>query len=215
MDTNKTPLEEQIIQKWLGTLHRNDQEKANKIYRKQIGTKWGLLYDKSVKTIQHIDYTNKTLKPEQKYKFCHRVEHIMLDDIYVDLLFTFAPNFNNDPNRPTMYFTCEPPNNNNLYYKRQALKTSIMTCLLNAKPGHILIPYLGGGVNQCFLVPDEFLKLFLQLTKNKNKLTNYELEEYSILDIIARYNYYKLIEDICNEFAEIYPPKYLDIYVML
>ena len=150
---------------------------------------------------------------------------INLNNTYVDLLFTFAPNFNNGivgdvVKYPTLYYTCEPPENNNLKYKIKALKTSIIKCLLIADSGYILIPYLGGGVNKCFLISDEYLNKFIYI-KNKidnygfNSLTDIEKKSYNDLTKIAKNNYYKLIKEICNEIAYSHPNKFMSIYVML
>lgn len=225
MNINKKPLEEQIIRACFGELYKNDKENANKIFRENIGNKWGLLYKKSVRTKQKINYTSKYLLAETKYNLAYKVMDIKLYNTHVDLLFTFAPNFNNGIvdgiiKYPTLYYTCEPPENNNLKYKIKALKTSIIKCLLIADSGYILIPYLGGGVNKCFLISDKYLKNFIYL---KNKIDNYnfnyltDIEKKSYIDLtkIAKNNYYNLIKEICYEIAYSYPNKFMSIYVML
>lgn len=224
MDNEKKfPLEEQIIRKWLKPTWLLNIHTANQVYKTTIAYKWGLLYDKSGKTIQNIDYTSTKMSAEEKYAFCHVVNNINLDNTRVDLLFTFAPNFYNgginekgNPIRPTMYYTCEPPSNNTLEYKKLALKTSIMKCLEMARPGYVLIPYLGGGVNKCFLVPDKFHEQFLDLKSNYLELSEEKKAMYSLLDKYARNEYYELIEEICYEVAASnMKNKFLSIYVML
>lgn len=177
------PVEELIISKWLDEL-----DCKNIIYLHTIGLRWGLykyIINGSTKTLatdtlQNIDYTKKNNNP-YKYNLCFSVRNIITDNSFVDLLFTFAPNYNSS--RPTLKATCDP--NTDIEYKKLALKNCIYACLKKAKPGYIILPHLGSGVNKCYLDND----------KDLNKI-----------------EYMKIVVDVCN--FEEFKDKFMKIYVM-
>jgi hypothetical protein len=149
-DINKkhSPLEEQIMEKWLREVDDNDI-----IYRDSIGKKWGLYNNSTYDTIQGINYTIENKDATKKYGKCFNVDNISLninDSTInnINLLFTFAPNYNKT--FPSGEKTKEPVTDIN--YKRDALTACIKECLTSVLSNSIvIIPHLGAGVNQCYI----------------------------------------------------------------
>jgi hypothetical protein len=113
-------------------------------------------------TIQNYIYTETEEKINMnKYNLCfevpdlsdisksdkHKPTFILIDNVPVKLLFTFAPNYNSYGD---MVYTKDPINT--IEYKKNAIKQCILACLTKAQiNSDILLPHLGAGVNRCYL----------------------------------------------------------------
>jgi hypothetical protein len=160
MDKIKTPVEEQIMYKWLKHLPELERDD---IFRKKIGFKWGLYHKKErngtftlTDTIQGINY--KQRNEALTYKRSYLIKDVSLNLTKnltqelqkkdVDLIFTFAPNY--ATGMPTGKATEE--SNKDPIFKRDALKFCIESCLERCENNAaVIIPHLGAGVNNCKL----------------------------------------------------------------
>jgi len=176
----KTPLEEQIMRKWLLDIYSKSEEKANIIFCETIGFKWGLMYDspcigksrydiideKCKYNIQDIEYTKPDYDPS-KYNLSYLIENVKLNVNLSDinLLFTFAPNYATKHRDNTPFisgilteqkFKDENNNNNDkINFNKIAIRNCIDACLDKCeKESIVLIPKLGYGVNKCYITHD-------------------------------------------------------------
>jgi len=204
----KIPVEEAIMEKMfkIPLYNKYDIDRANQFFAEKIGLKWGFIksstYIKSYNplriirsynpfTIQGIDYTiPMPNNPDIKYNKCFKVQNIKIDNVNVNLLFTFAPNYNHK--FPSGKATLEPINTP--YFKKEALKWCIRSCINKCTNGYLIIPHLGAGVNKCFLV-----------NKYKNKQKNREMNKFEFI---------KLVHEVVHE-PRIYKNfKFLVIYIL-
>jgi hypothetical protein len=186
---NNLPLEEQMMDAWLN--HIKDNRDKKKEYQK-ISNKWGIYryadndcFDEKQSsrqlqlhpvTIQQINYKSnynytdisedKNIYALNKYGICYAVNDVELNfkafQYIVNLLFTFAPNYND--NFPSGKATLEPfdPYSD---YGKLCLKACISAILKTVEKNSILIlPHLGSGVNlgEFKKNPPEFHLKFLE-----------------------------------------------------
>ena len=158
--TNKTPLEEQIMRCWLTETMSGDK-KHNNIYNNSIGLMWGCYKNKhsddtgnfdvlSPDTIQGINYTVKENNPE-KYNLAYSIEGVDIKTKIgkqkdIDLLFTFAPNHNTKSAEFRTMLATYDPNHDIPGYTNTAIHNCIKSCLLQARQGYVLLPFIGSGV---------------------------------------------------------------------
>jgi len=213
LDDKKSPLEEQIMEKWLCLKGLHHQ----KLEYLKIATKWGLYKNRNdfliATTIQGIDYTKDTLTCNPSiYDRSFEVKDISLsykkekegtEELIniekISLLFTFAPNFSTE----IKYFTTEQGqdkcvfgrpilNEDDYKYRYQCIYNCIKSCFESicktTTKANIFLPFLGRGVNKCFLAPQG---------ANDNEI------------------YLDIVKDVINHIYKLYPTLNFNIYVML
>jgi hypothetical protein len=222
IDIKHPPIEEQIMQKWLGPMYSTNHGDADKIFRDTIGFKWGLINDSNSFTIQghnynaendakiyenayliedkvlNLNFCKETTTPgKKKIKLCDFSSYNPDTDallVKTNLIFTFAPNY--ATGKPSLNATKELSNTH--IFKVTALKNCIKSCLMKIKHnGYVLFPHLGAGVNKCFIVDNQnsYFTNFDEFQNNRKRSDS----RYTEFMTLNQDNFFEIVKIVCNE----------------